>query len=142
MTDRGTIKSCWRGFSCEFEHKIHQIPDAYGSEITFLHKNGKTPENFDEILRATNQMSTLIMQFNAPSIPIHLNNDKALLLLLDKLKSACKKSNPASEQWPWKKIEEDLLTTLNFPSLQRSELCKEFQLWMQEMLPQYFIDLA
>jgi hypothetical protein len=141
LTERGTVKSSWGNFACQFEHQIFQVPDMYGSEVMFFHKTHQ-PQNFDKILQTSNQMSHLILQFNSQAIPSPLTTRGTLLFLLDKLKSACKKSNQASKQWHWDKIEEDLFAAFSTkPSLNSTEVCKEFQLWVQEILPQYFINL-
>ncbi len=138
LTERGTVKSSWGNFACQFEHQIFQVPEMYGSEVMFFRKTHQ-PQNFDKILQTSNQMSNLILQFNSQAIPSPLNTRGALLFLLDKLRSACKRFNRDSEQWHWVKIEQDLLTAFSTkPSLNSTKLREEFQLWMQEILPQYF----
>ncbi len=139
MTEKGTVKSCWGHFSCEFEHSIFQVPDIYGSEVTFFHKTRHETCDLDKIVQSTNLTSNLILQFNTQIIPSPLTSCGALLFLLDKLKSACKRSHQGSEQWPWKIIKENLCTTFSTkPPMDHIELCLEFKLWMQEILPQYF----
>jgi len=139
LTDRGTIKSCWGNFGCQFEHQISQVPDAYGSDVIFFHKTHPTPKSFNRITQITNQMSDIIIKFKSPDIPSPLSNNGALLFLLSELKAACQKAYPASKRWDWTKIEENLLREVNPPTMNRTNLCKEFQNWMQEILPDYFV---
>jgi SAM-dependent methyltransferase len=135
MTERGTIKSCWGNFSCELEHMMHQVPDPYGSEVVVLHKNSPSPENFDKIVETTSQASDFIIRFKLPTIPSYLIKNEPLLFLFDTFKSACEEFYPDSEEWLWKKIKENLLITFDSPSLRHEDLGKEFQAWVQEILP-------
>lgn len=140
MTERGTIKSSWNIFSCQFEHQVFQVPDIYGSEVIFLHKTPNHPPDFDRIIQMTNQMSRLILPFNSQYIPSPFTNFGALLYLLDQLRSDCKMANLASEEWDWDKMKESLLAAIpNHSHLTHDELRKEFQLSMQEALPQQFV---
>lgn len=137
ITKRGTVKSYWLGLSSQFEHQIFQIPESYGFEVTFFHKNSpQDSTNYSKILETTGRISALILQFNKKYIPSPLNTLGALHYLLQELKLVLTKSITNSEHWNWKEIQENLLKEL-LPNLKRAEVLQEFQLWMQEILPKY-----
>lgn len=135
MTARGTIRNRWGSFAHEFEQYVHQVPNAYGNRVIFFCKSAHIKPNLEHMVRLSNQMSTIILEWNQKPIPTPLTNLGVLLFFCNWLQSVCKNKISDSETWKWRTIEKHLLA--EFPdhdTLTRSILILRIANWTQEFL--------
>lgn len=140
------VKSAWGTFSHKLEHHVFQVPYEYGSEVIFLRKDFPAPETFGAILSTTNQISNLILYFNNKVIPAPLTNLGIVVFLTTELKQDCEKIYPGSKEWDWKMISKTALEAIDYSNLKcanikRVEFIKEFQYWMEEVIPEHYASL-